>query len=82
MEPKYFVEVKLSEKALKVEKEVLETVKDVVKGKMLTRMKKEYVDCPLEGQAVAFLSCYVCVSHIRRVRGVVHCAGVERRART
>ncbi|MDW8084320.1 MAG: hypothetical protein RMI49_03880 [Candidatus Caldarchaeum sp.] len=81
MEPKHFVEVKLAEKAFKVEKDVLEAVKNVVKGKMLARMRKEYVDCPVAGEPVAFLSCYACVSHIRRVRGVVHCAGGERRTR-
>ncbi|MCX8201722.1 MAG: hypothetical protein RMI43_03390 [Candidatus Caldarchaeum sp.] len=82
MEPKYFVEVKAGSKALKVEPEALEVVKNAVKGKMLARMKKEYVDCPVAGEAVAFLSCFVCVSHIRRVRGVVHCAGLERRTKS
>lgn len=81
LEPKYYVEVKVADKPLKVNKDALEVVKGVVKGKMLTRMKKEYVDCPLEGGPVAFLSCFVCVSHIRRVKGVVHCAGTERRTR-
>ncbi|MEM0440164.1 MAG: hypothetical protein QXF45_01925 [Candidatus Caldarchaeum sp.] len=82
MEPKYFVEVKTADKAYKVEAEALEAVKNVIKGKMLARMKKEYVDCPVAGAPVAFLSCFVCVSYIRRVRGVVHCAGSERRTRT
>ncbi len=82
LEPRYFVEVKVSDKALKAEPEALEAVKGVVKGKMLSRMKKEYVDCPVAGTQVAFLSCFVCVSHIRRVKGFVHCAGFERRVRS
>ncbi|MEM2483966.1 MAG: hypothetical protein QXQ70_06075 [Candidatus Caldarchaeum sp.] len=82
LEAKYFVEVKVADKALKAEPEALEAVKGVIKGRMLARMKKEYVECPLEGSKVAFLSCFVCVSHIRRVRGVVHCAGIERKVRT
>jgi len=82
LEPKYFVEVKVGEKPLKVEAEILNVVKDVVKGKMLSRMRREYVDCPLANSPVPFLSCFVCVSHIRRVKGIVHCAGIERRVRT
>ncbi|MEM1945440.1 MAG: hypothetical protein QW614_05375 [Candidatus Caldarchaeum sp.] len=81
MEARFFVEVKVAEKALKTDPEVLEAIKGVVKGKMLSRMKKEYVECPMDGSKIAFLSCFVCVSHIRRVRGVVHCAGVERKVR-
>ncbi len=71
----------MADKPFKIEKQALEAVKEVVKGKMLSRMKKEYVDCPLEGSPVAFLTCFVCVSHIRRVKGMVHCAGTERRTR-
>ncbi len=81
LEARFFVEVKVAEKALKTDPEVLEAIKGVVKGKMLSRMKKEYVECPMDGSKIAFLSCFVCVSHIRRVRGVVHCAGVERKVR-
>jgi hypothetical protein len=81
LEPKFLVEVKVADKPFKIEKQALEAVKEVVKGKMLSRMKKEYVDCPLEGSPVAFLTCFVCVSHIRRVKGMVHCAGTERRTR-
>ncbi|MCS6770312.1 MAG: hypothetical protein NZ570_07765 [Candidatus Caldarchaeum sp.] len=81
METKFYVEVKVADKPLKADQAVLDAVKEVVKGKMLARMKKEYVDCPVEGSQVPFLSCFACVSHIRRVKGVVHCAGVERRLR-
>ncbi len=82
METKYLVEVRQAETPLKYDKEVAEAVKDVLKGKMIARMKKEYVDCPVVSEPVAFLTCFVCVSHIRRVRGVVHCAGLEKRIRS
>jgi len=82
LETKYLVEVRQAEKPLKYDKEVTEAVKDVLKGKMIARMKKEYVDCPVVSEPVAFLTCFVCVSHIRRVRGVVHCAGLEKRIRS
>ena len=81
METKYFVEVRQSEKPLKYDSEVAEAIKGVLKGKMIARMKKEYVDCPVVSEPVAFLTCFVCASHIRRVRGVVHCAGIEKKVR-
>ncbi|GBC69468.1 hypothetical protein HRbin01_01167 [archaeon HR01] len=82
METRYFVEVKEAEKPLKYDAAVAETIKGVVKGKMLARMKREYVECPLASEKVAFLTCFVCVSHIRRVRGIVHCAGIEKKVRS
>ncbi|MEM1945106.1 MAG: hypothetical protein QW756_07680 [Nitrososphaerota archaeon] len=82
METKYLVEVRLAEKPLEYDASVAEAVKGVVKGRMMSRMKKEYVDCPLVGEPVAFLTCFACVSHIRRVRGVVHCAGLEKKTRS
>ncbi len=44
---------------------------------MLSRMKKEYVECPIAKDRVPFLICFVCPSFIRRVKGVVHCKGEE-----
>ncbi len=74
-EAKYHVEVKTAEKAFKVDKKVREILKGAVSGKMMSRMKKEYVECPVAGRQIPFLECFACISFIRRVRGVVHCAG-------
>jgi hypothetical protein len=82
LDTKYFVEVKEADKPLKYDSTVAESIKGVVKGRMLARMKKEYVDCPVASEKVAFLTCFVCVSHIRRVKGVVHCAGIEKKVRS
>jgi len=82
METRFYVEIKQSQKSMKPSPEALNVLKSAVSGKMLGRMKREYVDCPVVNEAVPFLDCFVCVSFIRRVKGVVHCAGVEKRIRT
>jgi hypothetical protein len=76
-QPKYTVEVKTAKRALKVDKEIEEALKGSLSSKMISKMKREYVECPVAGKEVAFLLCYNCVSFIRRVSGVVHCEGVE-----
>ncbi len=74
---RYHVEVKSADKALRVDKRVKEILKGAVSGKMMSRMKKEYVECPVAGKQVPFLECFACISFIRRIKGVVHCAGEE-----
>lgn len=74
-EARFVLKVEEAEKAFRVEKEVSETLKSAVSRKMLSRMKKEYVECPLAGKRIPFLKCFACVSFIRRVKGYVHCAG-------
>jgi hypothetical protein len=76
-QPKYTVEVKTAKRALKVDKEIEEALKGSLSSKMISKMKREYVVCPVAGKEVSFLLCYSCVSFIRRVSGVVHCEGVE-----
>ncbi len=75
--PIYYVEVKKGTKAFKVDSKIIESLKKSLNTKMIATMKKEYVDCPIVKQEVVFLICYNCVSHIRRIRGVVHCEGKE-----
>lgn len=76
-EVKYEVEVKMAEKAFRVPKEIVSEIKGIISKKMLSRMKKEYVNCPVEGRQVAFLVCFTCPSFLRRFRGVIQCAGGE-----
>ncbi len=80
--PQYRVEVKTAQKALKVDQSIVESLKKSLSNKMIAKMKKEYVECPVAGQAVAFLMCYNCVSFIRRVQGVVDCEGKEFKIKT
>ncbi len=44
-------------------------------AKMLSRMKKEYVDCPVLVKEVNFIECYVCPNFISRITGKVYCKG-------
>lgn len=44
-------------------------------AKMLSRMKKEYVECPVLGNDVNFIECYVCPNFISRISGQVYCKG-------
>ncbi|MEN2974807.1 MAG: hypothetical protein ABDH32_04420 [Candidatus Caldarchaeales archaeon] len=82
VEAKYFVKIIEAKKSLKVSKEVSEIVKNAVGSKMVQRMKKEYVDCPVAKKQIPFIECFLCISFIRRVKGEVHCRGEEFRIRT
>jgi len=76
-ETRYEVKVETAEKAFRVDNRVREVLKGAVSGKMMSRMRREYVECPVAGKRVPFLECFACVSFIRRVKGVIHCAGEE-----
>ncbi len=67
--------VKTLEKPLKVPKEKLEEFKGVLSRGMISRMKKEAVDCPVKGRLVPFFECFTCERFVRRVRGEVYCKG-------
>jgi len=72
---KYTVEVKQAEKALKASKESLQSLKGVVGGKQIARMKKEAVDCPVMKKTICFVECFACPNFLRRMKGNVHCKG-------
>ena len=46
-----------------------------VSPKMLKKMKQEYVDCPVVGEEVQFIPCFVCPNFQSRVMGKVLCKG-------
>jgi len=75
VETKYKVNIYPSVKPKKVPKEVSTVLKGAASGKAIARMKKESVDCPVVKKEVAFLVCFACPSFLRRVTGVVDCAG-------
>ncbi|MCS7117796.1 MAG: hypothetical protein NZ957_03320 [Thaumarchaeota archaeon] len=81
-ETKFHVEVKVAPKALRIDRQLAEEMKGALSSKMISRMKREYVDCPVTGTQTPFLICYNCVSFIRRVSGVVQCEGKEQRLRS
>jgi hypothetical protein len=72
---KYMVEVFMPPKAVPTPKQWLEAIKGGVKGKMLAKMKKEAVDCPVKLKVVSFVECFTCPNFNRRIRGKVGCKG-------
>jgi hypothetical protein len=74
-ETKFKVNIYPSLKPKKVPKAVSDVLKGAASGKAIARMKKESVDCPVVKKEVAFLVCFACPSFLRRVSGVVDCAG-------
>lgn len=72
---KFKVNVFQAAKPKRVPKTVSEELKGAASPKAISRMKKESVDCPVVGREVAFLVCFACPSFLRRVSGVVDCAG-------
>ncbi len=74
-ETKFVVKIYSSPKPHKVPKVVSEELKGGASPKLIARMKKEAVDCPIVNGEVNFLVCFACPSFIRRVRGEIHCAG-------
>ena len=85
---KYEVEIKSVDKKQVLAKEVKEELKESVmmdekgklkisgvSGKMLKRMKQEFVDCPVLKKEVQFIPCFVCPNFLSRVTGKVLCKG-------
>jgi len=77
MDRKYDVPVRAKDTAARIPKEVISRAKMGLSAKMMAAMKREFVDCPLAKEEVPFLYCFTCASYIRRVKGVVHCAGIR-----
>ncbi len=73
---KFIVEVKTLEKSMRVPKELVEQIRKAVGRKMISRMRKEAVECPVTGELTPFLQCFNCKNFIRRVMGKVYCRGL------
>ena len=72
---KYTVEIKIANTRIKVPKEKVDSLKGVVGGKTLARMKKERVECPVTMTNRSFIDCFTCGNFVRRLKGQVHCSG-------
>lgn len=77
VQAKYKIRVTEKDKPAKISKEVKESLKGVVSGKAITRMKFEFIPCPVLNIERSFLECFTCSSFIRRFKGEVECAGGE-----
>ena len=73
---KYLVDIFTPPKAIPSPKDSLEAIKGAVKGKMLAKMKKEAVDCPVKLKKVSFVECFTCPNFNRWIRGKVGCRGL------
>ncbi len=76
-EPKFYVEVKTGETPFKSDKKKLSQVKNVVRGKFFREVQKQYVSCPVFKREISFVDCFNCQNFLRRMKGQVHCRGVE-----
>ena len=74
-ETKFKVDIFDSPKPKKVPKAVSSELKGTASAKAISRMKMVSVTCPVVNRVVAFLVCFACPSFLRRVSGVVDCAG-------
>lgn len=72
---KYIMEIKTLPKAKPVPKEKLEEIKGGIGKKMLGKMKKECVKCPILEKDVTFVECFICKNFLRRIKGKIECAG-------
>ena len=90
LEHKYEVEIRTAETKQKISDKVKSEMKASgmmdekgklklkgVSPKMLKRMKQEYVDCPVLGDGIHFIQCFVCPNFQSRVTGKVLCKGHE-----
>jgi len=73
---KYLVDILMPTKTIPAAKESLEAIRGAVKGKLLGRMKKEAVDCPVKLKVVSFVECFTCPNFNHRIRGKVGCRGL------
>jgi len=72
---KYSIQIRPLEKALPVPKEFVQDLKGAVGGKLLSRMKKEALDCPVKAKTISFAECFTCQNFLRRMKGTVGCKG-------
>ncbi|MFP3283709.1 MAG: hypothetical protein RXP97_06580 [Nitrososphaeria archaeon] len=76
-EPKYTVKVTVKDKPFRLPSGYTEQLKGMMSPKKVASLKKEAVMCPVIDSEVPFLVCFQCPSFLRRIKGVVHCAGGE-----
>ncbi len=77
MEAKYSIEIRMPDKPIPVSKELVQDLKGAAGGKLLARMKKEALDCPVKKKTVSFVECFGCKNFLRRVKGTVGCKGEQ-----
>ena len=61
----------------KIERAVLDRLKELGLTRRVSFMKKERVDCPLRGEEISPLYCLLCEHYRRRVKGIVYCEAAD-----
>jgi len=72
---KFKVNIVQNDKPQNIPKEVTTALKGIASPKRMGKMKKESIFCPVAKEEKPFLWCLACKSFLRRVKGVVDCAG-------
>ncbi|MEM0041260.1 MAG: hypothetical protein QXU23_02255 [Candidatus Korarchaeum sp.] len=62
-------------RAIKVDKEYKDKIKELYGDKIISKFSKDAVECPIIGKRVSFLTCMGCPNYVRRFKGSVHCKG-------
>lgn len=58
----------------KLDKELTKSLRELKVGrKLIERMKRDAVNCPLYGDRTPAARCLSCQYFVRRVKGVIHC---------
>lgn len=72
---KFELQVIKQSKAIKVDKEYKDKIKELYGDKIISKFSKDAVECPVIGKRVSFLMCIGCPNYVRRFKGSVHCRG-------
>jgi hypothetical protein len=72
---KFEIQIVKQDRALRVEREYKERMKELYGDKIISKFSRDVVECPILGKTVSFLICMGCPNYVRRFKGVVHCKG-------
>ncbi|RDD53723.1 MAG: hypothetical protein BA066_02825 [Candidatus Korarchaeota archaeon NZ13-K] len=72
---KYELQVIKQSRAIKVDREYKDKMKELYGDKIISKFSKDAVECPVIGKTVSFLICMGCPNYVRRYKGAVHCKG-------
>lgn len=72
---KFELQVVKQSRALKVDKEYKDKIKELYGDKIISKFSRDSVECPVLKKTVSFLICMGCPNYVRRYKGLVHCRG-------
>lgn len=72
---KFELQVVKQSRALKVDKEYKDKIRELYGDKIISKFSRDSVECPVMNKSVSFLVCMGCPNYVRRYKGLVHCRG-------